>query len=58
MDIRIIHPDTEEEFEKYHLLRWEILRKPWNQPKEKGGRGCLRGTNKCPSCAPEKMIFF
>lgn len=31
--ISIIHPRTEEEFHKYYYLRWEILRKPWNQPK-------------------------
>jgi len=33
MEIKVIHPRTEEEFHKYFLLRWEILRKPWNQPK-------------------------
>jgi len=26
-------PLSESEFEKYYELRWEILRKPWNQPK-------------------------
>jgi N-acetylglutamate synthase-like GNAT family acetyltransferase len=30
MKIRI--PSTKEEFERYYKLRWEILRKPWNQP--------------------------
>jgi len=28
----IIEPKTEEELEKYFNLRYEILRKPWNQP--------------------------
>lgn len=28
----IIVPDTKEEFEKYYQLRYEVLRKPWNQP--------------------------
>ena len=31
--MRIIQPQTPEDFEKYYLLRWEILRKPWNQPR-------------------------
>jgi ribosomal protein S18 acetylase RimI-like enzyme len=26
-------PETKEEFEEYYLLRWKILREPWNQPK-------------------------
>lgn len=30
---RIIEPATSEELEKYCDLRFEILRKPWNQPK-------------------------
>jgi len=30
--MNIIEPKTEEEFEKYFFLRWEILRKPWNHP--------------------------
>jgi predicted GNAT family N-acyltransferase len=25
-------PQTPEEFSNYYQLRWEILRKPWNQP--------------------------
>ncbi|MCX6292334.1 MAG: GNAT family N-acetyltransferase [Bacteroidetes bacterium] len=29
---RIIEPSSEEELEKYYQLRYEILRKPWNQP--------------------------
>jgi len=33
MKIDICRPQTEEEFERYYELRWEILRKPWNQPK-------------------------
>lgn len=32
-EFRIIEPVTENEFEKYYDLRFEILRKPWNQPK-------------------------
>ncbi len=28
----IIEPKSEAEFEKYYNLRYEILRKPWNQP--------------------------
>jgi N-acetylglutamate synthase-like GNAT family acetyltransferase len=30
--IRIIEPQTQKEFEAYYLLRYEVLRKPWNQP--------------------------
>jgi len=30
--MRIIEPETSEEFRKYFDLRYEILRKPWNQP--------------------------
>ena len=30
--IRIIEPQTPKEFEAYYLLRYEVLRKPWNQP--------------------------
>jgi N-acetylglutamate synthase-like GNAT family acetyltransferase len=29
----IKEPRTPEEFGAYFLLRWQILRKPWNQPK-------------------------
>jgi len=25
-------PATESEFEAYYLLRWKVLREPWNQP--------------------------
>jgi N-acetylglutamate synthase-like GNAT family acetyltransferase len=32
MNFRIIEPKTKEELEKYYNLRFEILRKPWNQP--------------------------
>lgn len=28
----ITQPLTQEEFEEYYFLRWEILRKPWGQP--------------------------
>ncbi|MFN4234118.1 MAG: GNAT family N-acetyltransferase [Bacteroidia bacterium] len=31
--IEIRSPKTKEEWEKYFQLRWEVLRKPWNQPK-------------------------
>jgi N-acetylglutamate synthase-like GNAT family acetyltransferase len=30
--IEIRSPKTKEEWDKYYQLRWEILRKPWNQP--------------------------
>src|SRR5436190_13315034 len=30
--MRIIEPQTEEDLKKYYDLRYEILRKPWNQP--------------------------
>jgi predicted GNAT family N-acyltransferase len=30
--IHIIEPQTKEQFEAYFLLRYEVLRKPWNQP--------------------------
>ncbi|MCW8910015.1 MAG: GNAT family N-acetyltransferase [Gammaproteobacteria bacterium] len=30
--MKIISPETDEDFEKYFELRWRILRKPWNQP--------------------------
>src|SRR5258708_13737594 len=29
---KIIEPRTNDELEKYYNLRYEILRKPWNQP--------------------------
>jgi predicted GNAT family N-acyltransferase len=31
--MRIIQPATAEDFENYYRLRWEVLRKPWNQPR-------------------------
>ena len=31
IDIKIIEPKTNEEFIKYYLLRYEVLRKPWGQ---------------------------
>ena len=31
--VKIIEPTTSEEFKKYYNLRYEILRKPWGQPK-------------------------
>lgn len=30
--IKISEPQTPQEFEAYYLLRYEVLRKPWNQP--------------------------
>lgn len=30
--IRIIHPNSPEEWESYYLLRWQTLRAPWGQP--------------------------
>ena len=31
--VKIIEPATSEEFKKYYNLRYEVLRKPWLQPK-------------------------
>ena len=31
--IKVVEPKSIEEFESYFQLRWEILRKPWGQPK-------------------------
>ena len=31
--MKIIVPETKEQFEIYYQLRWEVLRKPWNKPK-------------------------
>src|SRR5437868_2081162 len=38
--IIITEPQTKEQFEAYFLLRYEVLRKPWNQPpgSEKDGQ--------------------
>lgn len=33
MEISIIQPSSKEEFDQYYLLRWKLLRKPWNQPR-------------------------
>ena len=33
MDIELREPRTEEEFHKYHDLRWRILRQPWTDKK-------------------------
>jgi predicted GNAT family N-acyltransferase len=30
--INIIHPDTQAEWEQYYKLRYDVLRKPWDQP--------------------------
>ncbi len=32
-DIEIRKPETKQEFDKYFDLRWQVLRKPWSQPK-------------------------
>jgi predicted GNAT family N-acyltransferase len=32
VETKITEPTTEEELKKYYSLRYEILRKPWNQP--------------------------
>jgi predicted GNAT family N-acyltransferase len=31
--IKIIEPQTDQQFEAYYLLRFEVLRKPWDQPR-------------------------
>ena len=31
--MKIIEPTTSEEFKKYYNLRYEVLRKPWKQPR-------------------------
>jgi predicted GNAT family N-acyltransferase len=33
LNFKIIEPETEEQLRKYYDLRFEILRKPWDQPK-------------------------
>jgi N-acetylglutamate synthase-like GNAT family acetyltransferase len=30
--IQIIEPQTTQQFEAYYLLRYQVLRQPWNQP--------------------------
>ncbi len=32
LDIQIIEPTTEKELSDYYQIRYEVLRKPWNQP--------------------------
>jgi predicted GNAT family N-acyltransferase len=32
--MKIIEPRTEKEIQQYYNLRYEILRKPWNQPRQ------------------------
>ena len=32
MKVKVFEPKSEEDLEKYYNLRFEILRKPWNQP--------------------------
>lgn len=31
--IELRAPKTQQEWDKYYQLRWEVLRNPWNQPK-------------------------
>ena len=31
--MRLLEPVSPQDFEKYYQLRWEVLRKPWNQAK-------------------------
>jgi predicted GNAT family N-acyltransferase len=31
--MRLQEPVSQEDFEKYYQLRWEVLRKPWDQPR-------------------------
>jgi predicted GNAT family N-acyltransferase len=33
LNFKIIEPETEEQLRKYYNLRFEILRKPWDQPR-------------------------
>jgi ribosomal protein S18 acetylase RimI-like enzyme len=33
MEIVIREAQTEKDFDRYYELRWEVLRRPWNQPK-------------------------
>lgn len=33
MNLIVKEPETEEDFKRYYELRWQILRKPWNQPR-------------------------
>ncbi|MBT5077341.1 MAG: GNAT family N-acetyltransferase [Candidatus Marinimicrobia bacterium] len=30
---KVVEPQSKDEFDAYYQLRWEVLRKPWNQPK-------------------------
>ena len=32
-EIQITEPKTRDEFEAYYLLRYQVLREPWNQPR-------------------------
>ena len=34
MKVTICEPKSDGEFEKYYELRWDVLRRPWNQPRE------------------------
>jgi N-acetylglutamate synthase-like GNAT family acetyltransferase len=33
LHMKIIEPGAAEDFEKYYRLRWEVLRKPWHEPR-------------------------
>ena len=32
LTVIVAKPETEEDFKEYHKVRYEVLRKPWNQP--------------------------
>ena len=32
MSVTIKHPKTEKEFKQYFHFRWQLLRKPWDEP--------------------------
>lgn len=32
MNYKIIEPSTDEQWKQYYTIRYEVLRKPWNQP--------------------------
>ena len=42
--MRLQEPVSPEDFEKYYQLRWEVLRKPWDQP-----RGTEKDANEATS---------
>lgn len=40
----VTSPQSQQDFDKYYQLRWEILRKPWGQPK---GSEVTKDENAC-----------